>query len=122
MSFQKTSRTNFGILLLVLSWITGTGALNLGLVREGNNIVAIPAFLVACSVWLFAQQLLRDGDRTGQRAALVVVFFWLFNLGFAAVIGRSLVYKTAFFAVSLPATVLLLILARTIRFQVTKKS
>ncbi len=109
---QMSHRPALGILALVLSWLTGTGALNLGLLKEGADGVAIPAFLTACALWLVAHGILKaQGGRVARMAALALIVFWILNLGFAAAVGKSSVYATAFFAISLTTTVLLLIFA-----------
>jgi len=103
------SRRALGILLLLLAWVSGTAGLNLRLLRQGAGDVAIPFFLVACGLWIIADQILKLQGLGGRIAALVLILYWLICLGMAALARWSDIHKTPFFVVSVSATLLLLI-------------
>ena len=100
---QILETPRFGALVLLLSWLCGTSALNLGLLREGGNNVAIPLFLASClGCWLATRSLLRS-RYIGRSLCWVVVGLWSGNILLAAVAGREQVYKNICFQVAVAA-------------------
>jgi hypothetical protein len=109
-----------GILFLVFAWLAGTGALTLGLLREGTDYVAISGFLVACVLWYVAYAMLRARGLVVRMLTFALIIFWILSLIFAAAVGRSAVYTRVFFVPSLTAALLLLIFASVRSARVAK--
>jgi hypothetical protein len=103
-------KVNLGLLVLGVAWLVGTGALNLGLLRDGGDVLATLGFLAAAVLWLVAYRLLRTAGRSGLVVSLLLLLLWAFGLGVAVAIGRAQVYRTMFFVVSAPVTTALLVL------------
>jgi hypothetical protein len=68
--------------VLVVAWLTGTGALNLGLLRDGNDYFAIVGFFVACALWYLAFSMLKSRGRFARMAAFALIIFWVVSLVF----------------------------------------
>jgi hypothetical protein len=103
-------RANTRFLFLILSWLAGTGALNLGLLRERVSVVAIATFLVALGLWLVARSI-SPMSRAMKVASNVLIAFWIFALAFAAAVGKASVYKTPFFGTAVGGIVIVVVLA-----------
>jgi sulfite exporter TauE/SafE len=105
---QVRNRPRLGLLLLMISWLCGSGAANLGLLREGGNTVAIPIFLIACLAWWVAFELL---FLSGRILCFALLGLWTGGLVVAATAAKEHVYNNIFWVVSSCAVILLIALS-----------
>jgi hypothetical protein len=102
-----------GALALFTAWLTGTGALDAGLIREGNDIFATLSFLAACILWLYAQIIFRSLPHL-RFAAPILLGWWSLNLALSAAVAGADVYRTLFFASSAVAVTGLILYSLTV--------
>jgi hypothetical protein len=107
---RLAKEVRFSATLLALSWLCGSGALNLGLLREDGGAVAIVIFALACVVWWLAY-----AGRALHLPAFLVLGFWGGNLVLAAIVGKDAVYRTAFFQFATSTLVLVILGALVFR-------
>jgi hypothetical protein len=93
-------RTPLSLLIFLVVWFVGTGALNAGLQGLGKNGVAIGLFAAACASWYGALKL--GGTKIGavRTAGFLVIGLWAIKLCFALLINFHYCVTDPFFWVS----------------------
>jgi len=107
-TLHRIPRPALGALALFAAWLTGTGALDAGLIREGNDIFATITFPAACILWLYAQIIFRSMPHL-RFAAPILLGWWSLNLALSAAVAGADVYHTIFFATSAAAVTALIL-------------
>ncbi len=95
---------------LLASWLSGTAALDRGLIQQGSDALATLTFLAACTLWLYARHTLKDLHNAAILPP-VLLGWWTLNLALCAACGGPTVYSTIFFIASSTATASLIIYA-----------
>jgi hypothetical protein len=98
-TLHRIPKPYLGALSLVAAWLTGTFALDAGLIHEGADLVATLSFLAACALWLYAQIIFRSMPHL-RFAAPILLGWWTLNLALSAAVAGADVYRTIFFATS----------------------
>ena len=98
-TLHRIPRPALGAFALFAAWLTGTGALDAGLIREGNDIFATLTFPAACILCLYAQIIFRSLPHL-RFAAPILLGWWSLNLALSAAVAGADVYRTIFFATS----------------------
>jgi hypothetical protein len=110
---HRIPKPALGALALLAAWLTGTGALDAGLIHEGTDIFATLSFLAACALWLYAQIIFRSLPHL-RFAAPILLGWWSLNLALSAAVAGADVYRTVFFASSAGAVTALILYSLTV--------
>jgi hypothetical protein len=111
--FHRIPKPAFGAFALIAAWLTGTAALDAGLIHEGTDIFATLSFLAACALWLYAQIIFRSMPHL-RFAAPILLGWWSLNLALSAAVAGADVYRTIFFATSAVAVTALILYSLTV--------
>jgi hypothetical protein len=93
---------------LAASCLSGTAALDRGLIKQGSDAAATLTFLAACTLWLYARHTLKD-LHLASLLPPILLGWWTLNLALCAACGGPDVYRTIFFAASSTATASLIL-------------
>ena len=112
-ALHRIPKPAFGAVALFAAWLTGTAALDAGLIHEGADIFATLSFLAACALWLYAQIIFRSLPHL-RFAAPILLGWWSLNLALSAAVAGADVYRTIFFATSAMAVTALILYSLTV--------
>jgi len=107
------ARALLTVLLFLVAWLLGNGALIGGLEME-QGVPAVSAFAVACALWWTSYKISRSAHGRGMTFGFVVLGIWMLNLIAALVFTFRHSVADPFFWVSTAIFLLLIIaVART---------
>ncbi len=112
MAINSRTRSLLAVLLFLLSFLSGTGALNIAFVKEGHALFAVSTFLVASILWSSAYRLIRSVQSRLRIVGFAILALWIINLVIAAIANMSETVRNPFFWISSAVLISLILLHR----------